>query len=284
MNTIAIPKLQSSLRDLFSGGCSMRSDISSEIYHGDRSCVSASGLKHVLRSAEHFRAYLDGERRETPAQFFGTAIHARLLEPEAFARDYVIAPCGDKRSKDYKEFEIANANRKILSAEQMAAIEGMGRKVAKHQSASALLRAGSKELTLIWKDAAAGIWIKIRPDCLCTDFDTGICLDLKSTEDASAAAFARSCVNYDYDLQAAVYLEGLRTVFGRDIDFCFLAVEKSEPYGVALYGAPEEMIARGHRRFRQALGILKVCRETGCWPGYQPDGDYAILEWPRYAR
>lgn len=284
MNSIATPKLQSSLRELFADGCLMRSDISNEMYHGDRSCVSASGLKHVLRSPEHFRAYLDGKRKETPAQFFGTAIHARLLEPEVFAKEYVVAPNGDKRSKEYKEFDIANANQKILCVEQMTAIEGIGRKVAKHKSASTLLRAGRKEHTLIWQDAATGIWIKIRPDCLCTDFDTGICLDLKSTEDASAEAFARSSVNYDYDLQAAVYLEGLRIVFGRDFDFCFLAFEKTDPYGVALYGAPEEMIARGYRRFRQALGILRECSETGCWPGYQPDGDYAILEWPRYAK
>ena len=284
MNTIATPKLQSSLRDLFTDGCLMRSDISNEVYHSDRSCVSASGLKQVLRSPEHFRAQLDGERKETPAMFFGTAIHARLLEPEVFAQKYAVAPGGDKRSKEYKEFEIANTTRKVLSADQMAAIEGIGRKVASHRSAATLLHSGRKEHTLVWQDPATGIWLKIRPDCLCTDFDTGICLDLKSTEDASADAFVRSCVRYAYDLQAAVYLEGLRTVFGSDFDFCLLAFEKAEPYGVALYGAPEEMIARGYRRFRQALDILKECRETGCWPGYQPDGDYTILEWPRYAK
>jgi hypothetical protein len=81
-----------------------------------------------------------------------------------------------------------------------------------------------------------------------------------------------------------VYLEGLRTVFGRDFDFCFLACEKAAPYGVALYAAPEEMIARGERRLREALASLKACRETGSWPGYQPDGDYEVLEWPRYAK
>jgi hypothetical protein len=151
MNAIATPALQPSLRDLFADGCLMRSDISNEVYHADRSCVSASGLKEVLRSPEHFRAYLDGERRQTPAKFFGTAIHAYLLEPDVFARQYVVAPGGDKRSKDYKEFEIANANRKILSAEQMGAIEGIGRKVAGHKSASTLLRAGKKEYTIIGK-------------------------------------------------------------------------------------------------------------------------------------
>ena len=281
MNAIPTATLQPSLRDLFAHGCLMRSDISSEVYHGDRSCVSVSGLKQLLRSPEHFRAYLDSERKETPAKFFGTAIHACLLDPEVFAREYVVAPSSDKRSKEYKEFEVANATKKLLSAGQMAAIEGIGRKVATHKSASTLLRAARKEHTLIWQDRGTGIWIKIRPDCVCTDFDTGICLDLKSTEDAQCAAFQRSCVSYDYDLQAAVYLEGLRVVFGRDFDFSFLAFEKEEPYGVALYGAPEAMIGRGQRRFREALAKLKMCRETGRWPGYQPDGDYEILEWPR---
>ena len=106
---------------------------------------------------------------------------------------------------------------------------------------------------------------------------------MKSTENAQRTAFQRSCVSYDYDLQAAVYLEGLRIVFGRDFDFSFLAFEKEEPYGVALYGAPDAMIERGQRRFREALAKFKVCRETGCWPGYQPDGDYEVLEWPRWA-
>src|SRR5260221_6816140 len=124
MNSIAPLSLQPSLRDLFANGCSMRSDISNEVYHSDRSCVSVSGLKQVLRSPEHFRTYLDAERKEIPAKFFGTAIHARLLEPPAFAQQYVVAPSGDKRGKDYKEFETANKNKKFLSAEHMAAIEG----------------------------------------------------------------------------------------------------------------------------------------------------------------
>ena len=62
MNAIPTATLQPSLRDLFAHGCLMRSDISSEVYHGDRSCVSVSGLKQLLRSPEHFRAYLDSER------------------------------------------------------------------------------------------------------------------------------------------------------------------------------------------------------------------------------
>lgn len=284
---IAFPELEPmvipTLLELF-GNLHCRPDIPNEVYHADRTCVSVSGLKQILRSPAHFQAYLSGSsRKETPAMFMGTAIHARLLEPDLYAGDYVTAPSCDKRTKDYKEFEIAHANLKILTPEQMVTIEGIAHSVSLHSSAATLLRAGLVEHTIIWQDEETGIWLKIRPDCLCVDFDTGICLDVKTTEDASPSAFPRACVNYDYDLQAAVYLEGLRHVFKRDFDFAFLGCEKEAPYGCALYGAPMEMLERGMRRFREALRLLKECRTAGQWPSYQPAGDYAILDWPRWA-
>lgn len=281
MNAPLLPPL--SLVDLFASGDVMRSDVSNADYHADRSCVSVSGLKHLLRSPAHFYAYLEGEHKQTPAMFFGTAIHARLLEPEVFAAEYVVAPISDKRLKEYKEFEVANADKRILTPEQSLVLEGMARNVALHRSAHTLVRAGLKEHTLVWQDLETGIWIKIRPDNLCLDFDTGICLDLKSCEDASPRGFVRSCVNYDYDLQAAVYVKVLSEKFGRPFDFAFLAVETAEPFGVALYGSPPDMLARGERRMRQALSILKNARETNAWPSYQPMGDYAVLDWPRWA-
>lgn len=271
------------LLELF-GDLHCRPDIPNEVYHADRTCVSSSGLKQILRSPAHYQAYLSGAaRKETPAKFLGSAIHAKLLEPHLYDAEYVVAPSVDKRTKEWKEFEIANANKKILTPDQMAVVEGIAFSVAQHTSASTLLRAGLVEHSIIWKDEETGIWCKIRPDCLCVDFDTGICLDVKSTEDASPAAFPRSAVNYDYDLSAAMYLEGLRQVFKRDFDFVFLAVEKDAPFGCALYGAPDEMLQRGERRFRQALRTLKACNDTNAFPCYQPHGDYAILDWPRWA-
>jgi hypothetical protein len=272
-----------SLLEIF-GDLHCRPDIPNAVYHADRSCVSVSGLKQILRSPAHFQAYLQGiTHKETPAKFMGTAIHSRLLEPEVYAAEYVVAPVTDKRTKDWKEFELANANKRILTPDQMACIEGVAHSVSMHASATTLLRAGRVEHSIIWQDKETGIWQKIRPDCLCIDFDIGICLDVKKTVDASPAAFTRACVTYDYDLQAAVYLEGLREVFQRDFDFVFLAVEEDAPHGCALYGAPSEMLERGERRYRHAMNLLKSCRESGEWPSYQPAGDYALLEWPRWA-
>lgn len=277
------PSVGDSLVDLFQRhGCLI--DITNEVYHADRSCISVSGMKELLRSPAHFQSYLTTERKETPALFLGTAIHTRLLEPEKFAQTYVAALSSDKRKKDYTDFEAQAKGYKILTRDQCAAFEKIAENVMAHASARALIQGGVAEQTLIWQDEETGLWIKIRPDSLNFDFGDGVCTDVKSTEDASAAAFARSCVNYDYDLQAAVYLEGLRVTYKRDFDFCFLAVEKEAPNDVALYGAPEEMLQRGNRRFRRALRTLRTCIDTGNWPGYQPDGGYEILDWPRYAQ
>jgi hypothetical protein len=271
------------LRDIF-GQLHCRPDIPNETYHADRSCVSVSGLKEILRSPAHFQAYLQGfKHKETPAMFLGTAVHARLLEPHLYVSEYAVAPTSDKRLSEYKQFILANANKRILTPDQNATIEGIAASVSQHVSATTLLRAGRVEHSIIWQDEETGIWQKIRPDCLCVDFDTGICLDVKKTIDASKDVFVRACVNYNYDMQAAMYLEGLRYVFQRDFDFIFLPVEEDAPYGCALYGVPQEMLDRGHRRYREALHILKRCLDSGQWPCYQPAGDYDILDWPRWA-
>ena len=284
MNAVATPtQLQPSLLDLFQGPERIRADISNEDYHADRSCVSVSGLKKLLRSPAHFRHSQITVHNETPAMFFGTALHTAVLEPERFASDYVIAPPDNKNTKTYKTFVEENADKLILSAALKEQIDAMVSVIYAHGSARTLIRAGLKEHTIIWRDEETGIWLKIRPDNLVMDFGRAICLDLKSCEDASPEAFARNCVNYDYDLQAAVYLNGIRSALETDAEFAFLASEKEAPHGCALYGAPEKMLVRGERRFREALQTLKRCRETDRWDCYQPAGDYSMLDWPRWA-
>lgn len=268
-----------SLVDIF-GSLHCRPDIPNAIYHADRSCVSTSGMKEILRSPAHYQAYLNGATRtETQSMFMGTAVHSKLLEPHLFAQEYVVSPYSDKRGADYKKFALENANRRILTPSQMDILDGISRSVANHVSANTLLKGGLVEHSIIWQDEETGIWLKIRPDCLCIDFDTGICLDVKKTINASGQKFRYSCEEYMYDLQAAVYLEGLRIVFQRDFDFVFLAVEESAPYACALYGAPEDMLNDGKKMFRKALKLLQQCRAANHWPAYQPDGDYEVLGW-----
>ena len=238
----------------------------------------------MLQSPAHYDHYLTHpDESDTTALMLGRAVHTCLLEPHLFDEEFVVAPVSDRRSKEYKEFALANGTRTILTADQAEMLTGIVHSVSRHSTAASLLRAGLVEHTLIWRDPETDLWLKIRPDCLVLDLATGLCLDLKSTEDASKQAFVRSCVNYSYDMQAAFYLRGLRHILGRDFDFAFLAIEKSRPHGIGLYGAPTEMLQRGERRVKEALRTIKRCQESGLWPSYQPDGDYDLLDWPRWA-
>lgn len=273
------------LRDLFArnGNPPLLGNISAEYYHADRSCVSSTSLKEILRSPAHYRVYMDQGRVETAALAMGTAIHTRVLEPQEFATRYAVGPAGDRRTADWKQFAKNNVGRRLLTRAERTQLDAIASSIATHDAANALLQSGYKEVTLIWQDEDTGLWLKARPDILCLDIDTGICVDLKSTDDATPQAFVRSCIKYSYDLSAAMYQDGLRAVLERDFDYLFLAAEKSAPYARALYGAPEDMLERGRRRYKQALVQLKHCLTTGDWPGYQPDGDYELLDWPRYA-
>jgi hypothetical protein len=252
-------------------------------YHADRSCVSCSLLKEILRSPTHFRAAWNSEVEKTsPSFFFGQAVHDFLLEPQVFKQSYVVSPHEDGRMADARQFKLANANKKILSQTQAEQLTNVGSAVSSHPLARKLLGEGRHEITHIFKDPGTGIWIKIRPDCLC--LNDGICLDIKKTQDASPRSFGRSAVEYGYDMQAALYLMGLREIYQRDFDFVFLAVEEKKPNAIALYAAPIEMLERGERRVRAALDTLKECRDKDFWPAYQPDGGYDFLEWPPWAK
>lgn len=272
-----------SLRQLCADGRLIRGDIPIEVYHADRSCVSSTGLKHLLRSPKHYLAYLEGESKVTAARALGTTIHTRVLEPSRFKQEYVMAPTSDRRTAEFKEFRLSNADKRIVTPDEMVILEGIEYSISKHDLLHTNLWQGQKEQTIIWQDEETGLWCKIRPDCLCPQPSEGLCIDLKSTLDASKRAFMMDCVEYSYDFSAAMYLDGLQKRFCRDFDFVLAAVEKVPPFGVACYGVPEEMLARGKRNFRTALRTLKECLETNEWPGYQPNGDYDVLDWPRWA-
>ncbi|QJB21776.1 exonuclease VIII [Xanthomonas phage FoX2] len=57
--------------------------------------ISKSGLDLVRKSPAHYRAVVtaanDNERKSTPAQAIGTALHMIVLEPELFAKTYTLA-------------------------------------------------------------------------------------------------------------------------------------------------------------------------------------------------
>jgi len=142
-----------------------------------------------------------------------------------------------------------------------------------------MLAKGEAESSLYWTDEITGLKCRIRPDWL---FDGGMA-DLKSCVSASKADFAKAVANLGYDIEAAFYIDGMKAVTGKSVDFFFIAVEKTAPCTTACYKASQEMIEVGRAKYRGGLELLKWCQENKQYPGYQPNGEIETIDLPRWA-
>ncbi len=232
-------------------------------YHA-HPAVNKSLLDRIAKSPMHARAYLDGARTEpTAAMILGTAVHTAILEPARFASEYRVFE-GDRRTKagkeEYAALQATGAT--IIDADDYATVKAMAASVRANKTAASLLQDGIAEASIFWKDTLTGVECKCRPDWIT---NSGIVVDVKTTEDASPAAFARSVMQYRYAVQAAHYLEGTEAE-----RFVFIAVEKKAPYAVACYELDVDAMNFGDALRIRDLEAYAGCVEFNVWPGY-PD-------------
>jgi PDDEXK-like domain of unknown function (DUF3799) len=259
-------------------------DMSSEDYFATKGYESNSSLKPALRSIAHFIYNKEAPKIDKPYFNLGSAIHAAILEPVRFQNDYVISPVYNGRTKSGKqaksEFLAENLGKFIITDDDMDIINGIAENIAYHDDAMHLLKAGKSEVSYFWQDPVTDILMRARADsesCYAT-------LDIKSTDDASAKGFVKSCAKFSYDMQAYIYTEARSQVMGETKQFVFLAVEKKAPYTIGLYAASNEMLASGLIQYREALRRVAEYRaKPNARTGYQSDGKIQELEWPTWA-
>jgi hypothetical protein len=244
--------------------------MSSEEYHAHEA-VGSSGLRTIIQSSPlHYLWNLKHPSESTPAMKLGTLIHESILEPDKFKAAIVSPDFGDLRSSKNREAKESwlqdNHGKTILKADEHMQIEGILASLSIHNTALSYLSAGKAEDSLFWIDPETKIPLKARPDFL---KDNHIMIDVKSTIDASFSGFQKTIVNYNYHIQAALYLDGATEIYGHKFDeFVIIAIEKDPPYAINCFILTDETIAEGRAQYQQALKILKKCRETGIYPGY----------------
>lgn len=241
-------------------------DMSNEAYHKSPG-ISKSGLDLIARSPYFYRHRPPQE--QTSAMLIGSAFHAAALEPLSFLKLFAVAPDVNARTNAGKAelelFRVSNEGKSILRKDDAEQVAAMAEAVRNHPTASSLLADGQAETSIFHIDEITGELIKVRPDWLVED----LLVDLKSTEDATPEAFARSCWNYRYHVQAAFYLDTANAAFGSDRfrSFVFIACEKKPPFQVAVYVADRQMIEAGRVQYRRDLEKYHQCRVTDTWPG-----------------
>lgn len=256
-------------------------------YHS-HPAIGHSSLVRIMRSPAHYQEYATHPPEPTVAMQLGTAFHTALLEWELFGKTFVVAPKFDRRTKAGKAealaWETGHTGKIILTPDQMEAIGKMVLAVREHKGARRLLGDGLAETSGFWRDERTGIECKMRPDFLAAEGETiaGI-VDIKTCVDASADGFSRAIATQGYDVQAAFYQDGMKTLSGETVPFYFIAIEKEAPYALAVYRASQAMLEIGREKYRAALELLSWCRRNNFWPSYQPGGEIETIDLPRWA-
>lgn len=242
--------------------------------------ASNSMLNKLIEVPALAKHEMENPSAPTPDLVMGLALHARFLEPEGY--DEKFAPGIDGKTAEGKlrlaEYLDEYQHDYRLNEAKLDQVEGMVDAILNHPKARQLIDAiEHRETSLSWVDKSTGCLCKARVDGLLPSL--GVAVDLKTTNDASKIGFSRSIIDYGYYRQGAHYLSGLRHLGEPYSCFTFIAVEKKEPYLVAVHELSLPWIRIGELELERAYRQWRQCLETGCWPGYEEIIEQSPPEW-----
>ena len=204
----------------------------------------------------------------------GTCLHALLLQGDTVFDRLAYPDWRTNAAKEAREEARAHGRIPLLlkdadRVDEMA--EAVRAQIAQLDVDPLPFTDGQPEQTIVWEEQ--GVMCRARFDWLRDDFT--VCDDLKTTSRyANPEAWQRGPL-YDHgaDLQAAMYLRGLRAYLGEtlsphDIKWRWVVVETQPPYALSVIAPTAAVLAIGDAKFDLALAKWKRCLETGDWPAY----------------
>lgn len=254
--------------------------------------ASNSQLTHLMRSPAHMKAAREKADNETPAKFMGTAIHARVLEPDVFARDYVVGDtCHATTGKGTRctnagiwpladgtfvcgvhikgAGEAVRSEAIVLTPDQAAVVEGVAGAVGRHAVAGPLIAAADyTEVSIVWDDPVTGVRCKARLDAYAKNLAGGSIPDLKTAEDGDYLDFERAILKWGYHRKAWFYLRGAKEVGLPARHFPIIAAEKEEPFAVAVYRVSDGVVTYLEKQMTALLELYAECELRQSWPAY----------------
>jgi hypothetical protein len=262
-------------------------DIPADEYHAatKRNEYTTSHRLHLFRKCPAlYKKTIDGEivEGDTAAFALGRATHTYIIEgAEKFAAENIVSdgPTNEKTGKPYGKLTKAymewatNQTKPVVSSEDFELIEKMNEAVHAHRIAADLLAAGFAEGTI--RTEWDGVPIQARLDWF--DPEREILLDLKTCADIDRFQFDMR--DHGYVAQLAFYANALELAGGPKLIRLMayiVAVEKKEPYRVAVYHIAPSTLEDAHLQHMGSefwrndntamIAELKECRRTGVWP------------------
>jgi len=255
-------------------------DIPEEEYHRDyKDWLGSHDVMNLYLSPADFKHARENHKDSTALRF-GRASHNFMLE----GGDRISV--ADESSKTDKSAQF-KLRREGLQAEGLTLITvsehkqltAMKRVFDSHGLASGLRHMAKIEVSAFWEnkdymlDKEHGIKCKSRYDMF-IDLERKIVCDYKSTRDSvDPFRFESTCINFDYPMQAAHYLDGIKLLTGDDSwKFMFIAQEKTPPFKINVFRCDDDFIDIGHRKNNVAF--------VNYWYSmtYRPDFDTGFPE------
>jgi len=241
--------------------------------------LNYSGCKALLRSPGHYKAWLTEDKKDSPAFQMGRLVHLAALQPELLAERVAVSPSVDRRTKEGKAtFELFQSGLKEgQECVSQDIYEDVIRIAKSAHDALVDLNLTEWQTEMGCVIGMGTISIKGRPDLIAKDANGDlVVVDLKTTQDASPAAFAKDVANFKYHLQAAWYmrLTGAKK-------FIIVAQEKDLPCANRVYTLDEAALAEGNRLMEEAIALYSQCVAFDSWPTYSKD--ITTLSLPKWA-
>ena len=148
-----------------------------------------------------------------------------------------------------------------------------------------MLETGVAEPSCVFTHRETDTLCKLRADLIVPTPGAYTIVDFKSTMAPDWHQFAAQCSMFDYDRQAAFYLDALHAD-----SFLLVGVQKAAPYGLFVVETTPHMLAEGRAKYRALLTLLVPGREAEVLPfvsaeavraavqelGLRPDPDGAV--------
>lgn len=198
--------------------------------------INQSRLKLYLKSPKHY--FRNEPVNETEDMRIGTALHSYILQGN------MLVESRETKTGVRADADILLASEKgkvSLHTDSMQTVEGMINAMTTHPTAMKLLSdiPGESEKAIFWKPES-GLTCKALIDRLAVSEkveNTLIPFDLKTCQDASEQGFLKACRDFDYPIQAAFYMQGLRANYPNHTiaPFTFVLIEKKPPHYIGIY-------------------------------------------------
>ncbi len=264
-----------------------RPELVTDQYHADKTALNFSSVKHVKKSPYAFAGSFWGPPKEpTPAMKFGTLVHMAILEPMKFKTKYVVQPeftgytqkgelttslnCKEVKDKIARWQMDQEPGAVIVTEQEREDIFCMIDSVLSHPMASKLLTNGQPETPGYWIDPTTGLPCRMMPDFLAFNADT--LTDFKTCADSSWEAFRKSVEKLHYDVQMAMYDDGVFHITGiRPQHNVWLATENVFPFETRVHEVDPIYKAAGRFQYRENMNKIKQCLKNGEFPQGQLD-------------